>query len=69
MTVAGVQRHQHIRPEVGDSLGDLEAAKAVDSQPVLVKTGKGEKTQGKTLPVGTLIFDDLAAIAAELIHN
>ncbi|MFJ5258765.1 D-glycero-beta-D-manno-heptose 1,7-bisphosphate 7-phosphatase [Pseudomonas sp. NPDC088414] len=54
---------------VGDSLGDLEAAKAVDSQPVLVKTGKGEKTLGKTLPVGTLIFDDLAAIAAELIHN
>ena len=54
---------------VGDSLGDLEAAKAVDSQPVLVKTGKGEKTLGKTLPAGTLIFDDLAAIAAELIHN
>lgn len=54
---------------VGDSLGDLEAAKAVDCQPVLVKTGKGEKTLGKTLPVDTLIFDDLAAIAAELIHN
>lgn len=54
---------------VGDSLGDLEAAKAVDCQPVLVKTGKGEKTLGKTLPVGTLIFEDLAAIAAELIHN
>lgn len=54
---------------VGDSLGDLEAAKAVDCQPVLVKTGKGEKTLGKTLPVGTLVFDDLAAVAAELIHN
>ncbi|SDY56617.1 D-glycero-beta-D-manno-heptose 1,7-bisphosphate 7-phosphatase [Pseudomonas sp. NFIX28] len=54
---------------VGDSLGDLEAAKAVDCQPVLVKTGKGEKTLGKTLPIGTLIFDDLAAIAAELVHN
>ena len=54
---------------VGDSLGDLEAAKAVDSQPVLVKTGKGEKTQAKNLPVGTLIFDDLAAVAAELINN
>ncbi len=54
---------------VGDSLGDLEAAKAVDSQPVLVKTGKGEKTLAKHLPVGTLIFDDLAAVAAELIHN
>ncbi|WP_338491363.1 D-glycero-beta-D-manno-heptose 1,7-bisphosphate 7-phosphatase [Pseudomonas trivialis] len=54
---------------VGDSLGDLEAAKAVDSQPVLVKTGKGEKTQAKNPPVGTLIFDDLAAVAAELINN
>ena len=54
---------------VGDSLGDLEAAKAVDYQPVLVKTGKGEKTQAKNLPVGTLIFDDLAAVAAELINN
>lgn len=54
---------------VGDSLGDLEAAQAVDCQPVLVKTGKGEKTLGKTLPVGTLVFDDLAAVAAELIHN
>ena len=54
---------------VGDSLGDLEAAKAVDSQPVLVKNGKGEKTQAKNLPVGTLIFDDLAAVAAELINN
>ncbi len=54
---------------VGDSLSDLEAAKAVDSQPVLVKTGKGAKTQGKSLPAGTLIFDDLAVIAAELINN
>jgi len=54
---------------VGDSLGDLEAAKDVASQPVLVKTGKGEKTQAKNLPVGTLIFDDLAAVAAELINN
>lgn len=54
---------------VGDSKGDLEAALAVDSQPVLVKTGKGLKTMGNPLPTGTLIFDDLAAVAAELIHN
>jgi D-glycero-D-manno-heptose 1,7-bisphosphate phosphatase len=33
---------------VGDSLGDLQAAKAVDSQPVLVKTGKGYKLWRKT---------------------
>jgi len=54
---------------VGDSKGDLEAALAVDSQPVLVMTGKGRKTRSGSIPAGTLIFDDLAAIAAELIHN
>lgn len=53
---------------VGDSMGDLEAALAVDCQPVLVKTGKGHKTLGKALPAGTLIFDDLAAVARALIH-
>jgi D-glycero-D-manno-heptose 1,7-bisphosphate phosphatase len=54
---------------VGDSKGDLEAAAAVDSQPVLVMTGKGQKTRSGPLPAGTLIFEDLAAVAAELIHN
>ncbi|MDU8572551.1 D-glycero-beta-D-manno-heptose 1,7-bisphosphate 7-phosphatase [Pseudomonas syringae] len=54
---------------VGDSKGDLQAAQAVDSQPVLVMTGKGRKTMESGVPAGTLIFDDLAAVAAELIHN
>ncbi|MDP3815272.1 D-glycero-beta-D-manno-heptose 1,7-bisphosphate 7-phosphatase [Pseudomonas sp.] len=53
---------------VGDSSGDLSAALAVDCQPVLVKTGKGERTLAKALPEGTLVFDDLAAIAAQLLH-
>jgi D-glycero-D-manno-heptose 1,7-bisphosphate phosphatase len=35
----------------------------------LVKTGKGIKTMAGTLPKGTLVFDDLAAVAAELIHK
>ena len=52
---------------VGDSSGDLDAALAVDCQPVLVKTGKGERTLGKPLPAGTLVFDDLAAVAAHLL--
>ncbi|WP_110994072.1 D-glycero-beta-D-manno-heptose 1,7-bisphosphate 7-phosphatase [Pseudomonas sichuanensis] len=52
---------------VGDSKGDLEAALAVDAQPVLVKTGKGERTLEKGIPQNTLIFDDLAAIARQLI--
>ncbi|TFZ32764.1 D-glycero-beta-D-manno-heptose-1,7-bisphosphate 7-phosphatase, partial [Pseudomonas syringae] len=54
---------------VGDSKGDLQAAQAVDSQPVLVMTGKGRKTMEGGVPAGTLIVDDLAAVAAELIHN
>ncbi len=52
---------------VGDSSGDLEAAQAVHCQPVLVKTGKGQRTLAKPLPAGTLIFDDLAAIADQLL--
>ncbi|HEX5840970.1 MAG TPA: D-glycero-beta-D-manno-heptose 1,7-bisphosphate 7-phosphatase [Pseudomonas sp.] len=53
---------------VGDSSGDLSAAQAVDCQPVLVKTGKGERTLAKTLPGGALVFDDLAAVADQLLH-
>ncbi|KAB0546892.1 D-glycero-beta-D-manno-heptose 1,7-bisphosphate 7-phosphatase [Pseudomonas argentinensis] len=52
---------------VGDSASDLETARAVDCQPVLVKTGKGERTLTKGLPAGTLVFDDLAAVAAQLL--
>ena len=54
---------------VGDRKGDLQAALAVDCQPVLVKTGKGQKTLAGGVPTGTLVFDDLAAVAAELIHT
>ena len=53
---------------VGDSSGDLTAANAVDCQPVLVKTGKGERTLAKGLPAGTMVFNDLAAVAAQLLH-
>lgn len=54
---------------VGDSKGDLEAARAVDAQPVLVRTGKGEQTLSKGVHEATLIFDDLASIASALIHT
>lgn len=53
---------------VGDSSGDLKAALAVGCQPVLVKTGKGLQTLAQSLPAGTLVFDDLAAVASQLIH-
>ncbi|MCU1719105.1 D-glycero-beta-D-manno-heptose 1,7-bisphosphate 7-phosphatase [Pseudomonas sp. 5P_3.1_Bac2] len=52
---------------VGDSSSDLNTALAVGCQPVLVKTGKGLRTLAKPLPQGTLVFDDLAAVASQLI--
>ena len=44
---------------VGDSLRDLEAGIARRMQPVLVRTGKGKLTEGKPLPAGTQVFDNL----------
>ena len=49
-------------PAVGDSLRDLQASAVLGCQPILVRTGKGEKTaEDDNLPDGTLIFADLAA--------
>ena len=54
-------------PALGDSLRDLQAGVAVGCQPYLVLTGKGAKTQADpALPAGTLVFPDLAAVAAQL---
>jgi len=54
-------------PAVGDSLRDLEAAARLGATPYLVLTGKGMRTQEKGgLPEGTLVFPDLAAVAASL---
>ena len=54
-------------PAVGDSLRDLQAAAAVGAQPILVLTGKGEKTRAAgNLPEGTQIYPDLAAVAQAL---
>ena len=54
----------HGVPVVGDSAKDLEAAQAVGAQPVLVLTGKGERTRAAGhLPPGTRVFADLAAVA------
>lgn len=55
-------------PAVGDSLRDLECASKVGALPILVLTGKGMKTQAAGgLPLGTLIFPDLAAAVASLL--
>lgn len=55
-------------PSVGDSLRDLQAAVAVGGHPLLVLTGKGEKTRSEGgLPDGTLIFADLAAAVEHIL--
>ena len=54
-------------PAIGDSLRDLQAASAAGARPVLVLTGKGERTlKAGGLPKGTEIHQDLAAAAMAL---
>ena len=55
-------------PCVGDSVRDLQAADAVQAQPILVLTGKGEKTLREgDFPKNTVIFPDLAFVATALL--
>ncbi len=55
-------------PTVGDSLRDLEVAVNAGAQPILVLSGKGKKTKAKGgLPLGTLIYPNLAAAVETLV--
>jgi len=55
-------------PCIGDSLRDLQAAESAGAQPILVMTGKGERTiAAGGLPKNTRIFDDLAEAVRTLI--
>jgi D-glycero-D-manno-heptose 1,7-bisphosphate phosphatase len=59
----------HGVPSVGDSLRDLQAAAAVGAMPILVLTGKGQKTQEEGgLPAGTQIYADLADAVRSIIR-
>jgi D-glycero-D-manno-heptose 1,7-bisphosphate phosphatase len=54
---------------VGDSMRDVEAARAAGARPVLVRTGNGRKAE-RDLKGGTkdvAIYDDLAAFAVAVI--
>lgn len=55
-------------PTIGDSLRDLQAGSAVGCTTMLVRTGKGTKTEAEgNLPVGTTIYDNLAAAVDALL--
>jgi D-glycero-D-manno-heptose 1,7-bisphosphate phosphatase len=57
-------------PAVGDSLRDLEAARAVGAAPWLVRTGKGRDTEKVLREMAwrdeVRVADDLAAVARQL---
>jgi len=55
-------------PIIGDSLRDLQAAAAAGARPILVRTGNGARTAEQLPPeLGDVeVFDDLAAVAAQL---
>ncbi|ABI55369.1 D-glycero-beta-D-manno-heptose 1,7-bisphosphate 7-phosphatase [Alkalilimnicola ehrlichii MLHE-1] len=54
-------------PVIGDSLRDLEAGRAVNARPMLVRTGKGARTLAQGLPWAVAVYDDLAEAVAALI--
>lgn len=56
-------------PSVGDSLRDLQASAAVEAQPILVLTGKGEKTLAAGgLPDNTKVYPNLGAAVKAIIQ-
>lgn len=56
-------------PSVGDAQRDLEAAAAVGAQPILVLTGKGERTrEAGAMPPGTLVYADLAGAVKAILR-
>jgi D-glycero-D-manno-heptose 1,7-bisphosphate phosphatase len=58
-------------PFIGDSLGDIMAARAVGARPWIVRTGKGERTVQSAAPelAGVTVSDDLAAAVETLLDG
>jgi D-glycero-D-manno-heptose 1,7-bisphosphate phosphatase len=58
-------------PVIGDSLRDLQSAQAVGASPILVRTGKGVKTEAKLADEPGLsqvpVYDDLADAVEALL--
>lgn len=53
---------------VGDSLRDIQAAQSAGAKPILVRTGKGERTLKKGIPKGVPVYDNLAAVVDALLE-
>ncbi len=67
-----IQERLHVTlskvPCVGDKVSDIEAAMAVGAQPLLVKTGNGQRQiDAGLIDANIPVFDDLAAVTNHLI--
>jgi len=57
-------------PVVGDSLRDLRAAQEVGAEPILVRTGKGERTVAAGEGLDEIpVYADLAAVVEALLRG
>ena len=57
-------------PVIGDRLSDIEAARAVGANPILVRTGKGQRQlDDGIIPDDVPVYDDLAQTAAALLST
>ncbi len=58
-------------PAIGDSLRDVQAARAAGAFPILVRTGKGNRTlaSGSDELAGVPVFSDLAGAADALLRR
>lgn len=57
-------------PAIGDSLRDLQAADAVGARPILVLTGKGQKTRDELKEFGDVpVYEDLASAVDALLTD
>lgn len=57
-------------PVIGDSLRDLESARDVGALPILVKTGKGERTLAKGKGLENVpVYDNLSAAVDALLKE
>ncbi|MGB0954696.1 MAG: D-glycero-beta-D-manno-heptose 1,7-bisphosphate 7-phosphatase [Panacagrimonas sp.] len=53
---------------VGDALSDIQAARAAGCRPVLVRTGKGRRTEAEHALQGVSIHDDLASFVDQRLR-
>jgi D-glycero-D-manno-heptose 1,7-bisphosphate phosphatase len=55
-------------PMIGDSMRDLQAATAVGGQPILVRSGKGERIADQAAKLNIPIYENLYEASTVLVN-